>query len=144
MLEKRPFWKGRGLNAVALAVVVALALGFFFNRDTVESSATLLSSAREPALRILAHSDYLQVQPLALPAPAPGSSLELWVSTNEGKPISLGLIPESGEGIIGLNNRQQQLLGPTRILIVTLGPQGGSPTGEPAGPVLYQGALAQR
>lgn len=44
--------------------------------------------------------------------------------------------------MIGLSDRQQQLLKASVVLAVSLEPRGGSPTGQPTGPVLYQGPLA--
>ncbi|MFP3830860.1 anti-sigma factor, partial [Pseudomonas sp. SIMBA_021] len=37
---------------------------------------------------------------------------------------------------------QRELLGTPIALAVSLEPHGGSPTGQPTGPVLYQGQLA--
>ena len=71
-----------------------------------------------------------------------GRSLELWAIPVEGKPVSLGLIPRDGDGRIVLSQSQQQLIRIPVVLAVSLEPQGGSPTGQPTGPVLYQGPLA--
>ena len=108
----------------------------------MQYNATLLSGTAQPGLRIEAHADYLRVLPLQLAAIEPGRSLELWALPVEGKPVSLGLIPTGGEGMIGLSDRQQQLLKASVVLAVSLEPRAGSPTGQPTGPVLYQGPLA--
>jgi len=108
----------------------------------VQYKATLLSGTAQPGLRIEAHADYLKVQPLKLAALDAGRSLELWAIPVEGKPVSLGLVPRDGGGRIVLSQRQQQLIKVPVVLAVSLEPQGGSPTGQPTGPVLYQGPLA--
>ncbi|MDE2037235.1 MAG: anti-sigma factor, partial [Pseudomonas sp.] len=66
----------------------------------------------------------------------------LWAIPAGGKPISLGLLPVSGNGRIQLSKEHQALLTAPLTLAVSLEPQGGSPTGQPTGPVLYQGQLA--
>ena len=139
---KRPFWTWLRLGAVACSLLIVLTAGLLYNRDSVQYQATLLSGTAQPGLRIEAHADYLKVQPLELAAVQAGRSLELWAIPVEGKPVSLGLIPSDGDGRITLGQSQQQLLKVPVVLAVSLEPQGGSPTGQPTGPVLYQGPLA--
>ena len=140
--QKRPFWNRLRLSAALCTLVIALGVGVLYTRDNVQYNATLLSGTAQPGLRIEAHADYLRVQPLQLAAIEPGRSLELWALPVEGKPVSLGLIPTGGEGMIGLSDSQQQLLKASVVLAVSLEPRAGSPTGQPTGPVLYQGPLA--
>lgn len=139
---KRPFWNGLRMTVAICSLLVAVTLGMLYNRDSAHYTATLLSASAQPALRIKAHDDYLQVDPLTLAAVDPGHSLELWAIPADGKPVSLGVIPAGGKGRVALNNEQQALLGKPIALAVSLEPDGGSPTGQPTGPVLYQGALA--
>lgn len=139
---KRPFWNWLRVTVAVCSLLVAVTLGILYNRDSSQYSATLLSASAQPALRIKAHDDYLQVEPLTLAAVAPGHSLELWAVPADGKPISLGVIPAGGKGRVALSEKQHALLGKPIALAVSLEPEGGSPTGQPTGPVLYQGALA--
>ena len=139
---KRPFWNWLRLGAVACSLLIVLTAGLLYNRDSVQYQATLLSGTAQPGLRIEAHADYLKVQPLELAAVQAGRSLELWAIPVEGKPVSLGRIPADGDGRIALSQSQQQLIRVPVVLAVSLEPQGGSPTGQPTGPVLYQGPLA--
>lgn len=140
---KRPFWKSIRVLAAACAVVVAVLVGVLYQRDLgVEYNATLLAANQQPALQIKAFGDHLQVEPLTLAAIEPTRALELWVIPTGGKPISLGLVPVAGKGRIPLSTEQQALLKAPVTLAVSLEPQGGSPTGQPTGPVLYQGQLA--
>ncbi|WP_248749423.1 anti-sigma factor [Pseudomonas sp. MWU15-20650] len=140
---KKPFWMNVRVLAAACAVVVALFVGVLYQRDIgVEYNATLVSASQQPALQIKAFADHLQVEPLALAAVAPTRALELWAIPTGGKPVSLGLLPTTGKGRISLSKAQQTLLNTPLTLAVSLEPQGGSPTGQPTGPVLYQGQLA--
>lgn len=86
----------------------------------------------------------LAVQPAAteVRAVASGSypklgehSLELWLIA-DGTPVSLGLLPTAGTGTLKL---PAGVAGDTLTLAVSLEPVGGSPTGQPTGPVLTSG-----
>jgi anti-sigma-K factor RskA len=142
MPEKRPFWNWLRITAAVCSLVIAVTLGVFYTRDTARYSATLLTVDAQPALKVEAHEDYLDVEPLALAAVDPQRSLELWAIPADGKPISLGVIPVGGKGRVELSDAQKALIGKPVALAVSLEPKGGSPTGQPTGPVLYQGALA--
>lgn len=140
--HKRPFWNWLRATAAIASLVIAVTLGVIYTRDDVRYSATLVSADAQPALRVQAHADYLQVEPLALAAITPQQSLELWAIPADGKPVSLGVIPAGGKGKVELSDAQKALIGKPIALAVSLEPKGGSPTGQPTGPVLYQGALA--
>jgi anti-sigma-K factor RskA len=140
--EKRPFWNWLRLTAAICSIAVLVLLGSLYNRDDARYRATLLTADAQPALKVEAHADYLQVEPLTLAAVDADRSLELWAIPADGKPISLGVIPAGGKGKVELNEAQKMLIGKPIALAVSLEPKGGSPTGHPTGPVLYQGALA--
>jgi anti-sigma-K factor RskA len=140
--EKRPFWNWLRITAAVCSLVIAVTLGVLYTRDSARYSATLLTADAQPALKVEAHEDYLKVEPLTLAAVDPGRSLELWAIPADGKPISLGVIPAGGKGRVELSDAQKALIGKPIALAVSLEPKGGSPTGQPTGPVLYQGALA--
>jgi anti-sigma-K factor RskA len=140
--EKRPFWNWLRVTAALCSIVVLVLLGSLYNRDDARYHATLLTANAQPALKVEAHADYLQVEPLTLTAVDADHSLELWAIPADGKPISLGVIPAGGKGKVELSEAQKALIGKPIALAVSLEPKGGSPTGQPTGPVLYQGALA--
>jgi len=140
--EKPPFWNWLRVTAALCSIVILVFLGSLYNRDDARYRATLLSADAQPAFKVEAHADYLQVEPLALAAIGPDRSLELWAIPADGKPISLGVIPAGGKGKVELSAAQKALIGQPIALAVSLEPKGGSPTGQPTGPVLYQGALA--
>lgn len=139
---KRPFWNWLRVSVAVCSLVLAVTLGVIYTRDEVRYTATLASADAQAALRVQAHKDYLQIEPLTLTAIAPDRSLELWAIPADGKPISLGVIPAGGNGKVELSDAQKVLIGKPITLAVSLEPKGGSPTGQPTGPVLYQGALA--
>ncbi|EIK98654.1 anti-sigma-K factor RskA family protein [Pseudomonas sp. M47T1] len=131
----------RGLLMAAAAVVLAVAIGMLYDRDPAHYRATLVSAGDQAAVNIVAHEHYLQVEPVALASAPADRSMELWAIPASGTPISLGLMPEGGKGKISLNESQRKLFGEPIALAISLEPAGGSPTGQPTGPVLYQGKV---
>ncbi len=71
-----------------------------------------------------------------------GKALELWILPAQGNPVSLGLLPTSGEARRPLTAAQRAALAGAKQLAVSLEPSGGSPTGLPTGPVLHVAALS--
>ncbi|WP_332764709.1 anti-sigma factor [Pseudomonas koreensis] len=140
--ERRPFWNWLRLTVAACSIVALVFIGSLYNRNDARYSATLFSTDAKPALKVEAHADYLQVEPLTLAAVDADRSLELWAIPADGKPISLGVIPAGGKGKVELSEMQKALIGKPIALAVSLEPKGGSPSGQPTGPVLYQGTLA--
>jgi anti-sigma-K factor RskA len=70
------------------------------------------------------------------PAPPTGRALELWALTpGSSTPVSLGLLEPTGQRHLTVPNRAGTQL------MVSQEPVGGSPTGQPTGPVLYKGTL---
>lgn len=141
---KPPFWsRPRVFIGVCVAILSGLG-GALYTQDNVKSAATLVTTTQQPAAQIRAHKDYLEIEPIATTAPAPDQSLELWAMPEGGKPVSLGLLPEDGQGIIGLNPRQQASISQPVELMVSSETKGGSLSKQPTGPTVYQGALATR
>jgi anti-sigma-K factor RskA len=73
----------------------------------------------------------------AYPVPA-GRDLELWLLVkDEAAPISLGVLPQTGEMRMPLAPELAAKFARAAALAVSLEPAGGSPTGAPTGPVLF-------
>jgi len=72
-----------------MAIVAGLG-GALYTQDNVKSAATLVTTAQQPAAQIIAHKDYLEVEPIATAAPEPDRSLELWAIPEGSAPVSLG------------------------------------------------------
>ncbi|MGG5289025.1 anti-sigma factor [Pseudomonas shirazensis] len=140
---KRGWWNGLRIGVVACALAVAVVFGVISNLDDSRYRATLLSDSAQAVFRIDAGADQLHIEALALTAITPAHSLQLWAIAAGSKPVSLGLIAETGRSTLKLDQAQSRLLGKDVVLAISLEPKGGSPTGQPTGPVLYKGALAQ-
>lgn len=88
--------------------------------------------------------DQLRVRALRAIALDPTRSYELWMLPDAGTPpVSLGLLPVSGETALPLGDAATRILEASSTLAVSLEPAGGSPTGAPTGPVVYTAALVR-
>ncbi|TXN44789.1 anti-sigma factor [Methylobacterium sp. WL7] len=125
---------GAGLLAAGLALFVAVGL-----RPEPEGGrylAVVQGGGALPALivRVDTRTGTAQVRPVGAEAPA-GRSLELWYVGAEG-PKPLGLV---GGGATRVTLPQGAA--PDGVLAVSVEPPGGSPSGQPTGPVVYTGKL---
>jgi anti-sigma-K factor RskA len=68
-------------------------------------------------------------------------SHELWVIPAGGKPRSLGTLPASKQAHMQLADALARLLQQGATIAVSVEPRGGSPTGQPTGPVIASGPL---
>lgn len=130
------------IAAIAAGLVMAIGMGLLLKPQPAQYGATLSGVGAQPALQVRAYRDHLQLQPLQWSATASDHSLELWAILADGVPVSLGLVPVSGQGEVRLDSRQRALLDQAPTLAVTLEAKGGSPSGKPTGPILYKGQLA--
>lgn len=137
-------WRTIGLGGVALAT--ALALYLVVGQPAVVPAPThiaVLAASDGAAVlvaRLDAGSGRLAFTAVALPSVAPDQSLELWLLPPGGAaPRSLGLVDAS---VPARDVPAAEIAGLTAgALAVSLEPAGGSPTGQPTGPVLYSGPV---
>ena len=101
------------------------------NPETIYWRVELLGDNRELSLHV--HKVH------ELP---PGKAFELWALTASGTPVSLGLMPTTGDQHRVLSEAQRAALNGAKQLAVSLEPAGGSPTGLPTGPVLHVAPLS--
>lgn len=85
-------------------------------------------------------------QILIVPATSPtvpsGRSTQLWLIPAGHAPISVGVFAPNQAVVLPLNAELLSQLGPTAALAVSIEPPGGSPTGQPTGPVIAKGAIS--
>lgn len=75
--------------------------------------------------------------------PAAGRAHELWVIPADGTPRSLGTLPAEGRARMDVGDALARQLAAGATLAVSVEPEGGSPTGQPTGPVIAAGPLEQ-
>ena len=71
----------------------------------------------------------------------PAHAHQLWVIPADGKPRSLGTMPASKQMHMRLADALADLLQQGATIAISVEPPGGSPTGQPTGPVVASGAL---
>jgi anti-sigma-K factor RskA len=138
-----PLWRGVGLTASAVAAALVIYLASPAPDAPPSPTTVALVANGEPGWLIEANAAEHWVGALALRSHAlePGRAFELWSVPAEGAPRSLGLLPASGRGGHPLSPEQAAALRETAAFAVSLEPEGGSPTGAPTGPVLFQGTV---
>lgn len=132
-------WRSPAVWRTTTAAAMALAASFAFIafRPGEPKVAVLLApNAPQPAflLRATARGNG-RIEPLNPAAVEAGRDLELWaMGPNDARPHSLGVLPVTGRS--GFFPAP-----PGTQVLVSQEPAGGSPTGQPTGPVLYSGTL---
>ncbi len=147
LLSSLTFWRRCSFAAAALAAVLALYIaGVAFRQPASPAAryvAVLDRGEASPALIVTVEptGGHVIVRPLAIAA-AEDHDLELWLITGGSQqPRSLGLLDPQQETTLELPTQVKAAVRPSAALAVSLEPRGGSPTGQPTGPVLYQGPL---
>jgi len=143
ILASLGFW--RGLAAAALAgLIITAALPYM--RPPVDQEVRLVASLAADSSDV----KYLAVYDAAhhnvglshlSGEREQGKDFELWVIEGDKPPVSLGIIPVGAATTVPVTPTIQQQLEQGAILAVSLEPAGGSPTGQPTGPVVAAGDL---
>jgi len=141
---RNTFWR---TWAVAATVVLALIIVTQKLTPTTEPKAAefaLMSDAKgTPLWLISVHPEARRVDMkvvTANPVPA-GKSYELWMLPDGGKPVPMGLMNETGLASETVPPELLARLLAAKALAISLEPKGGSPTGQPTGPVLWVAPL---
>lgn len=145
-------WRGAAFGAAAVAVACIIALIVIprasLTPPTPSTGAYMASAITQGNGQVgwtvamdLAHARMVVVpaKPQAIPA---GRAPELWLIPAGQKPIAVGMIASSGATAIALPSALLARLGPNAALAVSIEPPGGSPTGQPTGPVIGKGGIS--
>ena len=135
----------RSLAAAGAAAAVVLAVLFVQQPEAPGGRyiAVLDQGGESPAWLISLNLERGEItfEPLQDTAVA-DASLELWLVPGEGgSPSSRGLLDPARQGQLQLPASLAADLPDSAVLAVSQEPEGGSPTGQPTGPVLFQGRL---
>jgi anti-sigma-K factor RskA len=139
------FWRVVGIGSAALAAASIVALAYL---GTVPSArvplmATLGGAGGQPnfVAAVSADGTSITVVPAALLTNDP-RAIELWlIPSRGGRPHSLGLIQPGSPIRLVIPPEVIGQITPDATLAVSLEPPGGSPTGQPTGPVIASGKL---
>jgi len=145
-----PWWERLAVwRSVAVAsLVIAVALGIAdWTRSPVRPAASIVvvlagADAKPALIATASRGDrFLTVKAVANAAPSPGRVFELWALPQTGAPRSLGVIPSGAVVNVPLRLPAGESLTDIPSLAVSVEPPGGSPTGQPTGPVVYSGTI---
>lgn len=138
------FWRGLAAAAIAaLAVYVALP---YVNPPVRPPETRLVASlaADNSNVKYLAVYDAARHEvglSLVSGERGAGKDFELWMIEGKNAPVSMGVIPAGQTARMPVAPAVQQKLAQGAVLAVSLEPPGGSPTGQPTGPVVAAGDL---
>jgi anti-sigma-K factor RskA len=138
------FWRGLAAVAVA-ALAIAIAIPYV-NPPAGQPGIRLVASlagegtdVRYLAVYDAAHHE-VGLSHVAGERAA-GKDFELWMIEGKNAPVSMGVIPSGPTVHIELTPALQQKLAQGAVLAISVEPAGGSPTGQPTGPVVATGDL---
>lgn len=139
------FW--RWTAAVAMVAVLALLIWTPLPPQPKPDLVAVVQSELAQPLWVMntSASDHsLTLKSLPPVAVTAQQDYELWLLSESGVPISLTVLPTEGAELrITLTDAQVRELLKSRSLAISLEPKGGSPTGQPTGPVVYQSTLVE-
>jgi anti-sigma-K factor RskA len=135
------FWRGFGIVSALAAACLAVLLYL----STASQQVALVASIEGDGQRIfVAVIDLKRAAITVVPAayrPDPTRVPELWLVPPGGNPLPLGVLPSDHPTQIALPATFANQARHDAGLAVSLEPPGGSPTGQPTGPVIGSGKL---
>ena len=139
-------WRSIGMVSTAAVVVLAVLINFSSLQGSQPDQLAMFSDEQAKPLWLVttnSHNGKLVVKPINAQALAvDDKAFELWMLPKQGSPQSMGLLPVSGNAVATVLSPQVlNLLQENNGLAISLEPKGGSPTGAPTGPVLYQAPM---
>jgi len=142
-------WIGIGASAVAIASVLFIATLPRPSPPSVSVSAGYMVSNIQQDNGVTGWTATIDLQnarmvvvPASPTAFEQGRAPELWLIPSGQKPISVGMIMPDKPTTLALDAALLSRLDPTAALAVSVEPIGGSPTGQPTGPVIAKGAIS--
>ncbi len=141
------WWRAWALAASVMLVVLSVTTLQLLQPEEGSAPAVVVLSDESSRAGWVVHADYdnkqLIAQALQINDPGEGKAFELWMLPKDEPPRSLGLLPLQGKQHLGLSADKLAVLQRSGALAVSVEPAGGSPTGLPTGPVLYQGKILE-
>jgi anti-sigma-K factor RskA len=142
-------WIGIGASAVAIASLMFIVTPPRPSPAPVSVSAGYMVSTIQQDNGVTGWTATIDLQnarmvvvPASPAAFEQGRAPELWLIPSGQKPISVGMIMPDKPTTLALDAALLSRLGPTAALAVSVEPIGGSPTGQPTGPVIAKGAIS--
>lgn len=134
----------RGLAGVATAAfVLAMALPVLRPLPPADRLAASLTAEGSSVTYLVLYDSATGSVSLAhlTGDPVEGRDFQLWIARGAEAPISLGVIPAGVSTRVEITDQIRALMTTAAHMAISLEPPGGSPTGQPTGPILAVGNL---
>ena len=145
--QSRRFWRGLSLVTSALAAACLAALIYVGTisppRAPLVAQLGVEGGKTGFVAAVNSGGGTLIIVPAARLSAEEQKAMELWLIPRGDKPHSLGLIDPNRPVTIKVPQDLLARVNQEAVLAVSLEPPGGSPTGQPTGPVIANGKLAQ-
>lgn len=139
------FWRVWGLGATAAVLALAVALMAPGPEPTWVGRVAIVENAADQPMWVITAdtaTGVIEARAVNAEAAAVDQAYELWMLPADGPPRSLGLLPVNGAvARHDIPPALLALLANAQGLAISLEPAGGSPTGQPTGPVVYQAPI---
>lgn len=138
------FWRGLA-GAAAAALILALALPPLQPDLQGSRLAASLTAEGSTVTYLVVYDAATGEVSLAHVSgePVAGRDFQLWVARGSEAPVSLGVIPAAESTRVEISAQIRDLMSSAAHMAISLEPPGGSPTGQPTGPVLAVGDLLE-
>ena len=140
------FWRTFAIASAALAAASMAGLVYLAQAPSQRAPLLARLNAESGQASFVAAvsegGDRVTIVPAALLSGGQQKAFELWLIPPGDKPHSLGLIDPSRPVRINVPKSLLPQVNSNAVLAVSLEPPGGSPTGQPTGPVIANGKLA--
>jgi anti-sigma-K factor RskA len=140
------FWRGLGLSASALATAALVAVAVLSTRtppampEPAMVAVLMQQDGRHLATAALDRAGRLTLVPAMQDEAANGQTHELWLIAADGVPRSLGTVSIAAPLTV---MPASVVPAGEAVIAVSLEPSGGSPTGQPTGPVIASGPVRE-
>ena len=145
---KRRWWQPIALAGIAVALAALVYVGVAPPGPRPFTTVAVLNDQlAQPGILVSwtpqrAADRRLSVRILAHPEMSPGTSWQAWLVTGRGAaPVSLGLVTTAENQLLELSAAAAGALPDAVAIGVSVEPKGGSLTGQPSGPFLFQGPI---
>jgi len=143
-----PLWRGLAVTSAAFMLVLAIFVGMTPRPEPPMAMVAVMSdekgapamvvswpamkAMRDPHIRIKVVQEH--------PVMEPGTSWELWMLPGgKAAPVSLGLIKTDADQVMKIKPALADNMEAAWGMAMSVEPAGGSPTGAPTGPVIFNG-----
>jgi anti-sigma-K factor RskA len=140
-----PLWRGLAFVSASLAALCIAAVVYLADRPGAPAPLVARLDEQTGQPGFIAASNPQDGSVTIVPAALLGQaqhSLELWVIPPGGKPHSLGLVDPDRPAKVTVPPELRPHVSADATLAITLEPLGGSPSGDPTGPIVAKGTLS--